>query len=94
MSFVKLNLVLKTDGPTNLSIEATCRRLKTLPRFHVQNRGIYSNTLSYFLPHIGEAHHSFQGGRLCIWSAPPSYILILHNRAKINFLILQRGLTI
>ena len=40
MSFVKLNLVLKTDGPTdrptdrqtdgptNLSIEATCRRLK------------------------------------------------------------------
>ena len=37
MSFVKLNLVLKTDrqtdrqtdGPTNLSIEATCRRLKT-----------------------------------------------------------------
>ena len=42
MSFVKLNLVLKTnrqtdqqtngptDGPTNLSIEATCRRLKTV----------------------------------------------------------------
>ena len=36
MCFIKVNLVLKTDrptnrrtdGPTNLSIEATCRRLK------------------------------------------------------------------
>ena len=45
MSFVKLNLVLKTDGPTdrptdrqtdgptNLSIEATCRRLKIIESF-------------------------------------------------------------
>ena len=48
MSFVKVNLVLKTDRPTDrptdrqtdrqtdrptdLSIEATCRRLKMLPK--------------------------------------------------------------
>ena len=34
MSFVKVNIVLKTDRqtdrPTDLSIEATCRRLKKL----------------------------------------------------------------
>ena len=28
MSFVNVNLVLKTDRPTDLSIETTCRRLK------------------------------------------------------------------
>ena len=28
MSFVKVNLVLKTDRPTGLDLEVTCRRLK------------------------------------------------------------------
>ena len=30
MSFVNVNLVLKTDRPTDLSIEATCRHLKSM----------------------------------------------------------------
>ena len=49
MSFVKVNLVLKTDGLTDLSIEATCRHLKTWNR-HPWVPGIFFSALQNLFP--------------------------------------------
>ena len=86
----------KTSGEGVICFRNCLLRLSVIwshPRVHDICFGyqLLQLRLSLSIACIGEGDHSLKGGQLYIQSAPPSFILILHNRWKINILVLQGG---